>query len=90
MFDAQRLRDHMAERRITQEEVAAVVGVSTSYVGHWLAGRRPLDPDRAPAIEFATGLRCEEFMPHLRWHRDRKGRVTGYTVPLPEAASRAA
>jgi DNA-binding transcriptional regulator YdaS (Cro superfamily) len=90
MFDAQRLREHMASRKITQEEVAAVCGVSTSLVGHWLAGRRELDPDRAPSIELATGLRCEQFMPHLHWNRDCKGRVTGYTKPLPEAADRAA
>lgn len=78
------LREQMRAMKVTQEALAVALGVSTSLVGHWLAGRRALDPERCPAIEVVLGIRCEDFMPDLDWIRDEAGQVTHYQVPVAQ------
>lgn len=74
----------------TQAALARAVGVSQGLVWQWLAGRSKLMPHHAIRIETATGVRCEELCPHVVWTRDPGGQVTGYTVPVAPAETRAA
>jgi DNA-binding transcriptional regulator YdaS (Cro superfamily) len=74
----------------SKPKLAVAIGVNHSLIYQWLRGIRPIAPERCPAIESATGVRCEELRPDVQWNRNADGAVTGYTVPLPEAASRAA
>ncbi len=82
MSNMDALRECMKAKEVTHEALANLLQVSTSLVGHWLAGRRALDPERCPAIEAAIGVRCEELMPNLEWVRDAAGVVTHYQVPV--------
>ncbi|MDY4297539.1 MULTISPECIES: YdaS family helix-turn-helix protein [unclassified Xanthomonas] len=65
-----------------QSRFAAAIGVSPQAVAPYF--KRGLSPERCPAAEKATGVRCEELRPDLHWIRKR-GRVIGYTVLLPQA-----
>jgi DNA-binding transcriptional regulator YdaS (Cro superfamily) len=66
-----------------QAALARAVGVKQGHVWDWLftSGKPP--PATCPAIEVATGVRCEELRDDLAWERDDRGRVTGYRVVLP-------
>lgn len=66
--------------------------VSQGHIWAWLKrdGRPP--EDMCPAIETATGVRCERLRSDVHWVRDDGGLVTGYHVPVVqpiEAAQRA-
>lgn len=65
----------------SQKALAELVGVSPPSVHEWIS-RGIAPPDRCPAIESATGVRCEDLRPDLGWERNQDGRVTGYRVPL--------
>lgn len=51
--------------------IAAAVGMHEQYLYQCLTRRRPLPPDRAPAIERATEGRVtvEQMRPDVRWAR---------------------
>ncbi len=65
-------------------KLAAGIGVAQNVVSNWKA-RGQVPADRCPAIESMTGIACEKVRPDLGWHRVN-GKVTGYHVPLGEAA----
>lgn len=65
----------------------AVGGVNPSLVAQWATGRRPVAAHHCPAIEAATGVRCEELRPDLEWERDPAGVVTGYRVRVAPPAN---
>jgi DNA-binding transcriptional regulator YdaS (Cro superfamily) len=71
-------------------ELARRLGLSAPAVSKWLARGVPLD--RCVVIECATAgeVRCEELRPDVAWRRDGEGQVTGYTVPVEPAETRAA
>lgn len=62
---ASAVRDACAEAGITQRELGAAVAraegraepYTQAFVSDWMAGRRPLDPDRIFTIERVCGLR---------------------------------
>lgn len=57
-------------------------GIKQGHVWDWTFtnGRPP--PGHCPAIESATGVRCEELRPDLEWERDDAGAVIAYRVPV--------
>lgn len=63
----------------TQAELARVLGVLPQHVNNWR--QRGIPAARCPAIEAATGIRCEELRPDVNWTRDAAGVVTGHVVP---------
>ncbi len=66
----------------SQAALARAVGVKQGHVWDWLfvSGRPP--PATCPAIEQATGVRCERLRMDLMWERNDRGDVTGYRVEL--------
>lgn len=63
-------------------KLAALLGARQSVVSNWRA-REQVPADQCPAVEAATGVRCEALRPDLTWQRDPEGRVTGYVVSVP-------
>lgn len=61
------LLDYIKHRRISQAELAELVGVSQGMVSHWLTGRKAITPERAKQIEHATGgaVRRHELRPDI-------------------------
>jgi DNA-binding transcriptional regulator YdaS (Cro superfamily) len=51
---------------------ACDVTVQAAY--QWIAGTRPVPAERAPLIEQATGVPCEEICPNVPWDIVRSGR----------------
>lgn len=66
----------------TGAELARRIGVGPMVITQWKA-RGHVPVEHRPAIELATGVRCEEFGGGYQWQRDRKGKVTGYVTPIP-------
>lgn len=64
-----------------QAETARLLDVSPGLVWQWLNGRRPLPPDHCPAIERASGVRCEQLLPSETWIRHDDGEIKGRFVP---------
>jgi DNA-binding transcriptional regulator YdaS (Cro superfamily) len=48
-------------------ELARVADVSIQAAYQWINGKRPVPAERAPLIEKATGIRCEELCPGVPW-----------------------
>lgn len=69
-----------------QSELASRIGVTPQALGQWVSDSRPVPPERCPAIEKETGVRCEQLRPDVHWTRDQSGQVTGYHVPLNPTA----
>lgn len=65
-----------------QAALARLLDVSPQAVGQWLSEVRPVPPERCPAIERHTGVRCEVLRPDLTWTRGTDGQVTGYHVSV--------
>jgi DNA-binding transcriptional regulator YdaS (Cro superfamily) len=73
-----------------QSAAARLLGVSQSLIAQWVARDRdtearkgrPLPAEYCPALESATGVRCERLLPDVIWTRGQAGEVTGYHVPL--------
>lgn len=64
-------------------KLATAIGFRPNVVGNWRL-RKQIPAEQCPAVERATGVRCEEMRPDVIWTRDTSGRITGYHVPLPE------
>ena len=47
--------------------LAAIAGVSIAAVYQWINGRRPVPAERAPLIERASGVPCEQLCPAVPW-----------------------
>ena len=62
-------------------KLAASIGVKPNVVTNWRM-RENVPEEHCPAIEVATGARCERLRPDVVWTRDESGQVTGYHVPL--------
>lgn len=62
--------------------LASLMGLRQNVVSNWKM-REQVPPDQCPAIELATGVRCEALRNDVAWQRDDSGRVTGYVVPVP-------
>lgn len=54
-------------------KLAEIVGCSKQQVGQWLTGARPVPAERAPVIEQATGIPCEELCGAVPWGLVRAG-----------------
>lgn len=54
-------------------ELARVCGVSVQAAYQWINGARPVPAERAPLIERATGVRCEDICPGVPWDIVRAG-----------------
>lgn len=63
-------------------KLAAAIGVRANVVTNW-ASRGNVPAEHCPAIERATGVRCETLRPDICWTRDKAGAVNGYHVPIP-------
>lgn len=48
-------------------ELARVADVSVQAAYQWINGNRPVPAERAPLIERASGVRCEELCPGVPW-----------------------
>lgn len=56
--------------------------VKQGHVWTWLYREKRAPVEWCPAIEAATGVRCEVLRPDTLWTRDASGKVTGYHVPI--------
>lgn len=65
-----------------QTDLATALGLKAQAINQWVQGQRPVPAIHCPAIERASGVRCEELRPDLTWTRDTSGQVTGYHVPI--------
>lgn len=65
-----------------QAALARLLDVSPQAVNQWVKGVRPIPEKHCPAIEGATGVRCEALRGDIVWTRDAAGAVTGYHVRL--------
>ena len=65
-------------------KLAAAIGVRPNVVTNWRM-RENVPEEHCPAIEAATGVRCERMRADVVWTRDEAGQVTGYHVPLKVA-----
>lgn len=71
-------------------KLSFAIGVRPNVVTNWRL-RNNVPEEHCPAVEQATGVRCEELRPDVVWTRNEQGQVTGYHVRLaaqgnPEAA----
>jgi len=69
-----------------QAALARLLEVSPQAVNQWCRGLRQIPEKHCPAIEAATGVRCEAMRPDVVWTRDTAGVVTGYHVRIGSAA----
>jgi DNA-binding transcriptional regulator YdaS (Cro superfamily) len=60
--------------------LADAIGVKSTAVSNWK--QRGVPKKQCPAIERATGVRCEEFHPNVEWQRDENGNATGYCIDI--------
>lgn len=65
-----------------QAALARLLDVSPQAVNQWVKGARPVPEKHCPAIEVASGIRCEELRGDVVWTRSATGDVTGYHVRL--------
>lgn len=49
------------------QALAASIGVPPQSVYFWRAGSRRVPAEYCPAIEAATGVRCEDLRPDVQW-----------------------
>jgi DNA-binding transcriptional regulator YdaS (Cro superfamily) len=66
------------------------VVVKQGHVFDWINRESGAPFEHCPAIEAATGVRCEELRAEVEWQRDDEGRAVSYTVPLAPADQAAA
>lgn len=71
-----------------QTDLASALGLKAQAIHQWVKGQRPLPTLHCPAIERATGVRCEELRPDVTWTRNERGEVTGFYTPLRADPSR--
>lgn len=62
-------------------KLASAIGVRPNVITNWRL-RDNVPEEHCPAIERATGVRCEELRPDVTWTRNEQGQVTGYHVRL--------
>lgn len=71
-----------------QSALARVCGKDQGHVSHWLKSAKGVPAEHCPAIEDATGVRCEKLRPDVRWEVLRRGsieRVNATLVSGPQA-----
>ena len=65
--------------------LAKAIRVGPTRAGNWYS--RGVPADYCPAIEQATGVRCEDLRSDVTWTRNEQGTVTGYHVRVGSAAA---
>lgn len=67
-----------------QSALARAIGgpVKQAHVWAWLNRNTNIPAEHCPAIERATGVRCEDLREDLTWNRDDDGSVVEYCVPV--------
>lgn len=68
--------------------LAYLLDVQPSQLYQWVNARRPIPKDYLPALEFISGLRCEEAWPEVEWARNEAGRIVGYVVRFSKLEER--
>lgn len=58
----ERLREYMTERKLTQGELATLLGVSQPTVSDWISGKMKPSADRLIEISERTGLTVDELL----------------------------
>lgn len=61
--------------------LARKIGRRVNVVTNWRM-RGQIPAPECPAVERATGVRCELLRPDVIWTRDTSGEVTGYHVSI--------
>lgn len=69
----------------SQAELARKINAFPQQVNEWRVDKRPIPPDRCPAIEAATGIPCEILRSDVEWHTLPDGRKVA-VGPKREAA----
>jgi transcriptional regulator with XRE-family HTH domain len=59
------LREFRQSQCMSQEELAALLGVTVATVSRWETGDRLPDPDKLPLIEEKTGLAPAQLRPDM-------------------------
>lgn len=62
-------------------KLSSAIGVRPNVVTNWRL-RNNVPEEHCPAVEQATGVRCEELRPDVVWTRNDLGEITGYHVRL--------
>lgn len=67
-----------------QSALAKLLGpsVKQGHVYDWVNRETGAPFEHCPAIEAATGVKCEALRCEVEWQRDQDGQVTGYVVPI--------
>lgn len=67
-----------------QSALARAIGgpVKQAHVWAWLNRNTKVPADYCPAIERATGVKCEQLREDLDWVRNEAGEVTSYCVHI--------
>lgn len=65
--------------------LASVLGKSPQFISQLVKGGRRVPAELCPAIERATGVRCEELRPDVEWSVLRE-----HSTPEPTAAGQGA
>lgn len=70
-----------------QSALARAIGgsVKQAHVWAWLNRNTKIPAEHCPAIERATGVRCEHLREDLTWNRNDDGDVIEYCVPVNPA-----
>lgn len=69
--------DRAIEAAGSANALAKQIGVKPAMINHWRTTARSVLPDACPVIESATGVKCEDLRPDLRWIRDDDS-IVGY------------
>ncbi|AIC09986.1 transcriptional regulator [Xylella fastidiosa] len=58
-----------SQERGRASQLARMLSVSSTTVANWISGKKPIPPERCPAIERATvrAVTCEELRPDVDW-----------------------
>lgn len=75
---------HAIDRAGGVGRLATAIGVAQTAVSNWKSRGVPVE--QCPAIESATGVRCDDLRGDVIWLRDGQGAIAGYQVPLKGAA----
>lgn len=61
-------------------KTAKLLGIASPTVSQWLSGIKRMPAKYAPKIEAASGVRCEDLCPGVKFNRDKKGRAISFTT----------
>lgn len=73
-----------------QTALAKLLEVKQGHVYDWVNRDSGAPFEHCPAIEAATGVKCEALRCEVEWQRDENGLPVGYTVPIASIPSKVA